>query len=54
MKFNGVEITEASIQAARQWFADNAQARGATVFALGGFILVMLVRERNSGTARRA
>lgn len=26
MKFNGVEITKESIQACRQWFADNADA----------------------------
>lgn len=31
MKFNGVQITEESIHACRQWFADNADAcvRGA-------------------------
>lgn len=26
MKFNGLQITEESILACRQWFADNAQA----------------------------
>jgi protein SCO1/2 len=29
-------------------------AGGATVFALGGFVLIMLIRERRSGPARRA
>lgn len=27
MKFNGIEITEESISACRQWFADNLQAQ---------------------------